>query len=98
MSAKSKKIVVVGDSICGKNALIITFMTNEFPKTWVPTVIENYSKTITIDEKQIELNIVATNGIEDYDPMKNEGVGEVFETLARASLPKKKKKNKCRII
>uniref|UniRef100_A0A8C4IV86 Uncharacterized protein n=1 Tax=Dromaius novaehollandiae TaxID=8790 RepID=A0A8C4IV86_DRONO len=44
MAANVKcKIVVVGDSQCGKTALLHVFAKDCFPEVYVPTVFENYT-------------------------------------------------------
>ncbi|MED6257518.1 Rho- GTP-binding protein RhoE [Ataeniobius toweri] len=56
------KIVVVGDSRCGKTALLHVFAKDSYPENYVPTVFENYTASFEIDKQRIELNMWDTSG------------------------------------
>ncbi|ROL40906.1 Rho-related GTP-binding protein RhoE [Anabarilius grahami] len=56
------KIVVVGDSQCGKTALLHVFAKDCFPENYVPTVFENYTASFEIDKQRIELSLWDTSG------------------------------------
>ncbi|XP_037546826.1 rho-related GTP-binding protein RhoE-like [Nematolebias whitei] len=56
------KIVVVGDSQCGKTALLHVFAKDSYPENYVPTVFENYTASFEIDKQRIELNMWDTSG------------------------------------
>ncbi|MBN3277462.1 RND3 protein, partial [Polyodon spathula] len=55
------KIVVVGDSQCGKTALLHVFAKDCFPENYVPTVFENYTASFEIDTQRIELSLWDTS-------------------------------------
>ena len=53
MTAVRKKLVIVGDGVCGKTCLLIVFSRDQFPEVYVPTVFENYVGDIEVDGKQV---------------------------------------------
>ncbi|CAB1328588.1 unnamed protein product, partial [Coregonus sp. 'balchen'] len=55
------KIVVVGDSECGKTALLNVFAKDSFPEGYIPTVFENYTASFEIDMQRVELRLWDTS-------------------------------------
>ncbi|KAL4617737.1 rho-related GTP-binding protein RhoN-like [Arapaima gigas] len=64
------KIVVVGDTQCGKTALLHVFAKDSYPENYVPTVFENYTASFEIDKQRIELNMWDTSGSSYYDNVR----------------------------
>uniref|UniRef100_A0A8D0GH78 Rho family GTPase 2 n=1 Tax=Sphenodon punctatus TaxID=8508 RepID=A0A8D0GH78_SPHPU len=64
------KIVVVGDSQCGKTALLHVFAKDAYPENYVPTVFENYTASFEIEKQRIELNMWDTSGSAYYDNVR----------------------------
>ncbi|KAM9431740.1 rho-related GTP-binding protein RhoN-like [Clarias gariepinus] len=68
--ARRCKVVVVGDSRCGKTALLHVFAKDSYPESYVPTVFENYTASFEIDKRRIELNMWDTSGSNYYDNVR----------------------------
>lgn len=68
------KIVVVGDSQCGKTALLHVFAKDCFPENYVPTVFENYTASFEIDTQRIELSLWDTSGKTQHTAWRSEPV------------------------
>ncbi|XP_073689489.1 rho-related GTP-binding protein RhoN isoform X2 [Garra rufa] len=64
------KIVVVGDTQCGKTALLHVFAKDSYPENYAPTVFENYTASFEIDKHRIELNMWDTSGSSYYDNVR----------------------------
>ncbi|KAL7716626.1 Rho family GTPase [Entamoeba marina] len=67
---RTVKIVMVGDGAVGKTALCSTFVNNQFPQDYIPTVFDNFSRLQTVDGEQVTMSIWDTAGQEEYDRLR----------------------------
>ena len=70
MAAIRKKMLIVGDSGCGKTCLYTVFTKDKFPELYVPKTFEGYVADIEVDGKQVELALWDTAGEKDYNKFR----------------------------
>ncbi|XP_036390121.1 rho family GTPase 1b [Megalops cyprinoides] len=64
------KLVVVGDVQCGKTAMLQVLAKDCYPETYVPTVFENYTACLEVEEQRVELSLWDTSGSPYYDNVR----------------------------
>ncbi|KAL9652291.1 hypothetical protein ABK040_011950 [Willaertia magna] len=70
ISSHSFKLVFVGNDSIGKTCLLITFVNNVFPETYIPTVFDNYNANMIVDDECISLGLWDTTGSDMYDRLR----------------------------
>lgn len=64
------KLVLVGDVQCGKTAMLQVLAKDCYPETYVPTVFENYTACLELDDQRVELSLWDTSGSPYYDNVR----------------------------
>lgn len=65
MATIRKKLVLVGDSACGKSCLLTVFSGHQFSE-----LFENYTTNVQIEGKKVELALWDTSGKREYDRLR----------------------------
>ncbi|CAF0720796.1 unnamed protein product [Adineta steineri] len=67
---KNKKLVIVGDGMCGKTCLLFAFKDDKFISNHDATIFDTYVADIQVDGKTITLALFDTAGQEDFDRLR----------------------------
>ncbi|XP_049849477.1 ras-like GTP-binding protein Rho1 [Schistocerca gregaria] len=63
-------IVLVGDSKCGKTALVERFVSDKFVEVYTPTGFEKYASTYNVADYRIRFAVWDTSGSAAYDTVR----------------------------
>ncbi|XP_026116103.1 rho-related GTP-binding protein Rho6-like [Carassius auratus] len=64
------KLVLVGEVQSGKTAMLQVLAKDCYPETYVPTVFENYTAGLELEEQRVELSLWDTSGSPYYDNVR----------------------------
>lgn len=86
------QVVVLGAGGVGKSCLTAQFVHNEWIESYDPTIEDSYQKQLTVDGRQVVLEILDTAGTEQFTSMRDvymrngQGFLLVFSITSRSSL------------
>jgi small GTP-binding protein len=70
MATESYKLVVLGSGGVGKSALTIQLVQGRFVLVYDPTIEDSYKKTVTVDGREVLLDVVDTAGQDEFKGMR----------------------------
>ena len=73
----SIKIGMFGGGGVGKTCITLRYLKGEFSEGYIPTIEDEFSKTIEVDGKTIPLVVVDTAGQDDFSEMRFSYFGQV---------------------
>jgi len=65
------KIVVIGDGAVGKTSLLIRYTNNVYNGDYIPTLFDNYSMMVNIDQQIYNISLWDTAGQEEYSALRS---------------------------
>jgi len=85
------RICVVGSGGVGKSCVTIQFLRQRFSEYYDPTIEESYRKTVNVDSKEYQLEIVDTAGQEEFTSFRDSSLSHgdgfllVFSIISTSS-------------
>ena len=60
-------VVFLGERCCGKSSIVYQYINNKFEPYYIQTMFkETFRKEVSYEEKKVNLNIIVTSGVEQY--------------------------------
>lgn len=69
MSQRARKIAVVGARSVGKSSLTVQYVENHFVESYYPTIENQFSKTVKVNNKEYAIEILDTAGQDEFSIM-----------------------------
>ncbi|VDK22624.1 unnamed protein product [Taenia asiatica] len=66
------KCVFIGDGAVGKTCLLMKKATGSFPRSYVPTVFDNYTMPVEVKKTKYQFSLVDTAGQEEYEALRRQ--------------------------
>ena len=88
------RVAVVGPAAVGKSSIVMRYIKGQFPTYYDPTIESNYTRPQQVDGKVVELDILDTAGMEQYEMIKDLSIKDreyfvyVFDLNERQSYEK----------
>eukprot|EP01017_Pseudomicrothorax_dubius_P032275 TRINITY_DN4206_c0_g1_i2.p1 TRINITY_DN4206_c0_g1~~TRINITY_DN4206_c0_g1_i2.p1 ORF type:complete len:111 (+),score=9.85 TRINITY_DN4206_c0_g1_i2:67-399(+) len=64
------KCVIVGDGAVGKTCILLSYTNDTFPTDYDPTVFDNFSTQLQVENRNITLSLWDTAGQEEYRQLR----------------------------
>ena len=93
--AEVLKLVLVGQNGGGKTTMLVTYTSGTFPG-WVPSVFDNYSLNMTVDDHKVTLTLWDTGDCEDYERLRRLSYPQTDIFLVCFSVVSRESFNYCR--
>lgn len=68
---KNIKIGIFGAKYSGKKSISLRYIKNEYTEGYIPTIEDVFEKTIQIDNENIHISLINTDGQDDFWEMRN---------------------------
>ena len=70
MTNQNLKIVAIGDGVCNKTLFLFEYVKGKLPTEYVPTVFDNYTAKMKINNQQYSIQLWDTSGQEQLENVR----------------------------
>lgn len=71
---KARKIAIVGSRSVGKSSMTVKYIEDHFVESYYPTIENNFSKSITVNNQQYALEVLDTAGQDEFSIMNEKHI------------------------